>query len=313
LPKLTGDYLGQTPPTDRPELFAPGIVNTGLAARDVAITPEGDEIFFSVSIGRHRYASIAQVRRVDGAWQPPRIAPFAEDPRYRHLEPAISPDGARLMFVSTRPPEADRTEPADADIWVVDRTETGWGEPYDLGPPVNTPGEEYFPSLTRDRTLYFTRRPSVSCQEGIWRARWSDGGYQEPAELPETVNAAPAQFNAFVAPDESYLILPTKREDSLGGIDYYVTFRNERDQWSELVHVPAPVNDENGAEWSPYVTRDQKYFFFMSGRPVDRPQQALTWDGLHALHNRPAGASSNIFWVEADFLADLRTEATWPE
>jgi hypothetical protein len=312
-PPLRGDYLGQESPGDVPKLFAPGIVATGLAIRDVAITPEGDEIFFSVSVGRHRYTTIARVRRVDGVWQDPEIAPFATDPRYKHLEPAISPDGSRLFFASTRPRDAEQTEPADADIWAVDRTDAGWGEPYNLGPPVNTPGNEYFPSPTQDGTLYFTRNPALRCREGILSARLVDGRYEEPEELPDTVNAAERQFNAFVAPDESYLILPAAREDSLGGIDYYVSFRDESGRWSELVHVAAPVSHESPREWSSYVTRDGKYLFFMSGRTTARHPEGLTWEGLHALRERPAGASTNIFWVEAAFLADLRGEASWPE
>ena len=41
-PELRGDYLGQVPPGDEPEIFAPGILSTGLYTRDIAMTPEGD-------------------------------------------------------------------------------------------------------------------------------------------------------------------------------------------------------------------------------------------------------------------------------
>ena len=45
--ELTGNYLGQELPGMTPRLFAPGIVSTGLSERDMAITPDGDEIYFS--------------------------------------------------------------------------------------------------------------------------------------------------------------------------------------------------------------------------------------------------------------------------
>ena len=47
-PELTGEYLGQTPPGDTPQLFAPGIVSTGMYARDIAMTPDGTELYYCV-------------------------------------------------------------------------------------------------------------------------------------------------------------------------------------------------------------------------------------------------------------------------
>ena len=39
----------------------------------------------------------------------------------------------------------------------MDRKKDGWSKPYNLGPPINTDDPEYFPSVTRDGTIYFTR------------------------------------------------------------------------------------------------------------------------------------------------------------
>ena len=44
--ELRGPYLGQEPPGLEPRLFAPGVVSTGLATRDLAMTPDGDELYF---------------------------------------------------------------------------------------------------------------------------------------------------------------------------------------------------------------------------------------------------------------------------
>lgn len=45
---LTGEYVGQTPPGNTPELFAPGLITTGTYTRDVAMTPDGSELYFGV-------------------------------------------------------------------------------------------------------------------------------------------------------------------------------------------------------------------------------------------------------------------------
>ncbi|MFH1842328.1 MAG: hypothetical protein ABIF77_03915 [bacterium] len=264
-PTLTGDYLGQKPPGDRAALFAPGIVSTGLLTRDVAMTPDGNEFYFCVAVGEYSYSAILVSKRIDGRWTEPEVAPFSANPDWAFLEPAISPDGQRFFFLSDRP-EGDE-EPGDRDIWVMDRQGDNWGEPYNLGPPVNSGAPEYFPSVTYDGTLYFTRSDPETRIDTIWRSRLVDGEYQASELLGETVNSGRTRFNAFIAPDESYLIVPTYgRDDSFGATDYYICFRDEHDNWTGPFNMGDQVNSENGAEYSPYVSPDGKYFFFMSGR-----------------------------------------------
>ena len=59
----TGPYLGETPPGLTPELFATGLVSTGGFERDVAITPDSQEIYFGLA------EPIVPVR--DGGLHPP--------------------------------------------------------------------------------------------------------------------------------------------------------------------------------------------------------------------------------------------------
>ena len=249
-PPLPGNYLGQPLPGPEPQLFAPGIISTGCTTRDVAITPDGDELYFCQVIGRFRYTAIMVSRRVDGRLTPPEVAPFSRDPRWLHLEPALSPDGKKLFFLSNRPETGDEAE--DNDIWVVERTTEGWAEPYNLGPPVNTDGAEFFPSLTTDGTLYFCRTAPDSRSHSLFRSRLVDGAYQEPERLPDLVNAAPSQFNAFVAPDESYLIFgAVGLPDNRGAADYVICFRDEHDSWTAPVNLGDRINRPTGAQWSP--------------------------------------------------------------
>ena len=72
-PNLSGPYLGQPLPDSIPTLFAPGIVSTGMFTRDVAITPDGKEIYFCVAIGNYTYSTILCMKEVDGRWLTPEI------------------------------------------------------------------------------------------------------------------------------------------------------------------------------------------------------------------------------------------------
>jgi Tol biopolymer transport system component len=305
--ELGGPYLGQTPPGEEAQLFAPGIISTGMHTRDVAVTPDGKELYFSVSLPNFEHSAILGTREVDGRWTRPEVVSFSG--RYKDLEPALSPDGQRLYFMSHRPTEGDGPEREDTDIWVVDRTGEWWGEPYPLPAAINSDLSEYFPSVTSDGTIYFTRQgPGV--QPRIYRARLVDGEYAEATLLPVQVNSGAMTFNAFVAPDESYVIVPVYgREDTIGSVDYYVTFRSEDDTWSEPVNLGERVNTEGGTEYSPYVTPDGKYFFFMATRGrfgdgiADPP---LTYDRLLQVHAEPGNGNPGIWWIDAGFIEELR-------
>ncbi len=307
-PNLSGPYLGQSLPDTIPALFAPGIVSTGMFARDMAITPDGKEIYYCVSIGNYTYSTILCSKEVNGKWQPPEIVPFSGGPGVMDFEPALAADGSRLFFLSTRP---DGDEPVgDQDIWYVDRTPDGWGIPKNLGEPVNTDGGEFFPSLTIDGTLYFTRNEKGSRQNQIYRSRWENGAFQEPELLPVQVNCGTNRFNAFVAADESYIIVPaTGMDDVYDGVDYYIVFRDAEDQWSEPVNMGQLVNFDNARGWSPYVSNDGKCFFFMATRTNEIEEADWTYENLKSLNDSPGNGNADIYWVDAGFIEKLKEQA----
>jgi dipeptidyl aminopeptidase/acylaminoacyl peptidase len=308
-PVLQGPYLGQTPPGMAPELFAPGIVSTELNTRDIAIAPDGKEIYFCVNLASFTFSTILVTRQKDGVWTEPEVMEHMENPEYWNIEPCISADGKKFFFMSNRPDKARNEVKGDEDIWVMDRTGDAWGEPYNLGLPVNSDSAEFFPSLTRDGTLYFARRDKASGEEAIFRSRLRDGKYQEPEKLPPQVNSGQTRFNAFVAPDESYIIVPTYgRKDSLGATDYYVSFRNPDDSWTEAVNMGERINTAGGGEYSPSISPDGKYLFFMSSRVIPKAEwpEKLTAAFLHDLHAKLGNGNSSIYWVDARVIESLR-------
>ena len=308
--RAAGDYLGEEPPGVEPRVFAPGIVSTGLSERDIAVTPEGDEIFFSQFAGSYTFGAIMRVRRVAGRWQAPEVAPFSGTPGDLDLEPALSWDGTTLYFLSNRPDPPRRSE-RNEDIWVADRLPGGaWSAPRTLGAPVNSEHKEYFPSLTRTGTIYFTRENVTTGDSAIFRCRRLDGAWAPAERLPDAVNSGTARFNAFVAPDESYLIYGMiGRQDTLGSVDYYVAFRQPDDTWSEPVNLGPTVNTPGQNEYSPYVTRDGRYLFFMSGRTAAAAElfgDRIDSQELQRVGGRHGNGHADIWWVDASFIERLR-------
>ena len=305
-PILEGNYLGQPRPGAEPELFARGIISDPMHNRDVAISFEGDEMYFGLA--NAGIVTIIWTRRVDGRWTEPEVAPFATDPDTYDFEPCISPDGRTFMFLSTRPPEGKEPKQGWAyqNIWAMDLTAAGWGTPYDLGAPINTEGAEFFPSLTSDGTLYFTRSGGTPRESFIYRARLTEGGYAEPEKLGPAVNSTPMQYNAFVAPDESYLIyLVPDKEGNIGLSDYYISFRSADDTWTGPINLGPRINRPGATGASPYVTRDGKYFFFSSTRPL-ADGTALSLELIKQRYFEPENGSPDIYWIDASFIEDLR-------
>jgi Tol biopolymer transport system component len=308
---LKGGYLGQPPPGSSPELFAPNIVSTGMYERDVAITPDGKEIYYGLIWGE--LVTIMVTRLKEGRWTEPEIATFARDLEYGHFEPSITPDGKKLLFLCTRPPEGQEPKPGwgHQNIWAVNRQEDGsWSEPYDVGAPITTEANEFFPSVTQDGTLYFTR--STDREPALYRARWKGGEYGTPEKLPEPVNGKNKPYNAFIAPDESYLIACiANRSDSTtpGVANYYVFFRSGDDVWSDAIHMGDEINPPGFEAHSPYVSPDGKFFFFALSKKgnIDLiSDDRMRISEIQKLYNSPQKGSADIYWVSAEIIERLR-------
>ncbi len=73
------------------------------------------------------------------------------NPQYSYTQPCVSRDGTRLYFVSNMPGGRGGT-----DLYVSKWIDKQWGSPVNLGPQINTPGDEMFPYLSGDSVLYFS-------------------------------------------------------------------------------------------------------------------------------------------------------------
>jgi len=305
---ISGDYFGQAAPGDSARLFAPGIISTGMADRDFAITPDGNEIFFSREAGNFRYVTIFYSRRNGNEWSVPEVFEYCTNPAYKYVEPHISPDGTKLYFISNMP--ADSVSEGNEDIWLCTKTDGRWSEPLNLGAPVNTASKEFYPSVTVDGTIYYTHLDPVAGEEFIYRSRLDNGVFQEPEKLGPNVNIGSARYNAFVAADESYIIVPAYGMPvSYGATDYYISFRDSLDNWSQPVNMGPEVNSAFPGEWSASVSTDGKYLFFMSDRMGGKRIGRLSTATLQQFHNSPQNGSSDIYWISTGVIDRLREKA----
>ena len=308
-PGLAWAYLGQSPPGPAPQVFAPGVVNTGMHSRDFTMTPDGREIYFCVILGQYKLSNIVGCRFEKGRWSAPQVVPGLDQPGVHYIEPHISADGQKFFFASNRPAPGKAFNERDEDIWVMERQGNGWGEPRNLGAPVNTPGGEFFPTTTVDGSLYYTGPDTEGKGEAIFRSKLIDGKYASPEKLPPQINAGKARYNAYFSSDGRLAIVPIwGRPDSLGGCDYYAVFHNEDGSWSEPVNLGAAINTPGSDEHSACLSADGKYLFFMSARmpAAEQMPARLTYTYIDGLHRSAPNGNPAIYWVDASFIEKFR-------
>ncbi len=312
-PNLSGAYLGQNPPGLEPQMFAPGIINTGMNERDVAVSPDGTEIFYGLNAGR--VVTIMHTRLINGKWSEPVVAPFASDQNFFFFEPCLTAEGNRIYFLTNRPPKGKQPQPGWTyqNIWAADKKEDGsWGEPYDPDTLLNSNGFQYFPSITNNGTLYFTKVDPQIKKPAIYRCKSINGKLQSAEKLPDIINNNGEPFNAFIAHDESYLITCVdKKPNPLnpGRTNYYIYFRDEKDAWSEGKLLGPEINIKGSNAMSAYVSPDGKYFFFAAQKTDEKFASApspKTLGYYKELFQSPANGNYDIYWVDSAILTKYK-------
>jgi len=307
---IQGEYFGQNPPGKKAELFAQGIMSTGLDELNAVFFPTNKEVIFSVILvpAKPWEWRLVMMKEENGRWTKPEIAEFNKD--FSGVDPFVTGDGNRIYFCSNRPRSGQGKPEDNFDIWYVDRTESGWTAPVNIGPPINSDKHEFYPSLTKDGTMYFqSRREGGKGESDIYLSKLSDGKYIKAEILPEPINSEGSEGDTFIAPDESYLIISAERpENNIGGSDLWISFKYPDGSWSEIVNLGPGVNSE-GDENCPILSPDGKYLFFTSRRSKESPDSAfVTYDKIQKAWTSPQNAPwfGDIYWVDAGIIKDIK-------
>jgi hypothetical protein len=249
-------------PAARP--FADGVISTPQSAC-ITFAPGGEIAYFMRSDPAAKKSSILVSRRVAERWSEPDVASFSGT--YNEGDPAMSPDGSRLVFWSWR--SAGSAPAAASSLWYVERQGEKWGSPrpveagdrYPVGPVYG-----WGPSIASNGTLYFFRAgPKPGGPPWLSRALLAGGRYAAAEHLDESVNGAFGGGDTGIAPDERFLVFSSSRPDSLGAGDLYVSYRRG-DRWTEPRHL-GPLANSRENEICPAVV-GQELFFSRSGRGI---------------------------------------------
>ncbi len=286
-----------------PTIFAEGIISTGEFDSHPAFTPDGKTLYFLRSSPSFNFWTIVVSHFKDHRWSTPEVVSMSG--QYRDADPFITSNGSKFYFISDRPKAVlnSKEEDRSLDIWSMERVNNGWSAPQNPGAPINSPGNEWYPTVALDGTLYFgSDRGGGKGRTDIYRSRLVDGKYLEPENLGAAINTQYDEFEPFIAPDQSYLIFMATRPDGYGGSDLYISYQQGA-TWTKAANLGDKINS-NGSEYSPLVSPDGKYFFWSSTRSlVSTPQKKrFTYSELMTKLRGPGNGLGDIYQIDISAL-----------
>jgi len=181
--------------------------------------------------------------------------------------PSLSADGLILVFASERPGGQ-----GEADLWISMRATTSepWGEPKNLGPPVNTSDTDWSLSLSPDGcTLYYASQRSGGVGGSdicVPPRATTDDAWGEPVNLGPTINHSGHDGTPFISEDGLELYFTSLfRSGGYGGDDIWVSTRETKeDEWGTPMNL-GPVVNSGYEELFPILSADGLSLFFSSG------------------------------------------------
>lgn len=277
--------------SDKPVVFAPGIVSSPFEEVAATFTPEGNTVYFAqgtISM------EICWSKKVAGQWDKPHVASFSG--RWGDWDPFLSPDGRQVYFVSNRPLDTtgENKFKRSTHLWFANRVgEDEWSEPQCLKDSFNMDGiGNYAPTVSSNKDLcFYSPQRDKTGKAKSYFARWMGDHYCTPEAL--MLNGDEEISDPYIAPDESYIIF-------VSGNDLYISYRHGSN-WGAAEKLGPQVND-GSSNYDPTVSPDGKMLYFTSNRirgyyKRDAKALPLDYDGLLKEMNGIFNGKGNIFMV----------------
>ena len=201
----------------------------------------------------------------DSTYLPVNLGPQVNGP-YDDILPVISPDGLTLYFCRSHSP--DNIGGGRQDIWYSEVGPDGnWTEARNIGIPLNNRDNNYLCSITPDGNTAIIGdgySDSKNRQRSVAIAFRTKDGWSVPQPLSIQNYYNNNRFGEFsLANDGKTLIMAIERQDSYGGKDLYVSFRNADSSWTEPLNLGEVVNSL-GHEATPFIASDNSSLYFAS-------------------------------------------------
>ena len=153
---------------------------------------------------------------VDGNWTNIQAMPF-NNKEYATCHPTLSRDGRFLYFASNRPGGV-----GGMDLYVVQKNGQGWSAPRNLGPTINTAGNEVFPFINQQSELFFASDGHTGLGGlDVYVAQQEDWEWKQVSNLGQPYNSRKDDFGFSMMSNGKEGYLSSNRAGGMGGDDIY--------------------------------------------------------------------------------------------
>lgn len=197
-------------------------INTKFNEGAQSVSPDGKYLFFTGCNRPDGFGScdLYVSHKSGNDWDPPFNLGAVVNSSSWDSQPAISPDGSTLYFVSNRPGGL-----GGYDIWkTVLNSEGDWGQPENLGPDINTPYDEHTPFVHPDgQTLYFSSNgwPGLGNLDIFYSRSAGKGKWGKPVNIGYPINTFNEESGLTVSADGTEGLFSSVLKDGFGDMDIY--------------------------------------------------------------------------------------------
>lgn len=181
-------------------------------------------------------------KRIGQKWSRPRNFGSPVNTSAWETQPSMASDGQTIYFVSSRPGGY-----GGMDIWKTKMTAEGvFSVPENLGPTINTPGDDAAPFIHSDgRTLYFASngRVGMGGYDLYYATLQPDGTWSEPENLGYPINTAADEINIFISAAGTTAYIASDKSGGFGGLDLYSFELDEDLRPNPVTYIKGKVKD----------------------------------------------------------------------
>ncbi len=199
-----------------------GSINNQALKGAATVSTDGEWLIFAgdfMGLGLGNYDLYISYITPDGWSEPENLGENINTP-YWESAPSISPDGRTIYFSSDRPGGL-----GGRDLYISNRLSNGrWGEAVNMGPSINTIGNDLYPYIHADnQTLYFTSDgwSGYGKTDLFISRKTSLDTWSQPENLGYPINTIEDEGSITISSDGLTAYYASDRADSRGGLDIY--------------------------------------------------------------------------------------------
>lgn len=224
-------------------------VKSGYNEGAQCLSPDGKYLLYTMCDADFGMGScdLYWVKRIGDRWSRPRNFGAPVNTSSWESQPSMAADGMTVYFASSRAGGF-----GGMDIWKTTMTAEGeFSIPENLGPAINTPGDDAAPFIHSDgRTLYFASngRVGMGGYDLYYSTLQPDGSWSEPVNMGYPINSPADEINIFINASGTVAYIASDKDGGFGGLDLYSFELDDQLRPNPVTYIKGHVKDAFSGE-----------------------------------------------------------------